>query len=229
MQQCHAALGQPFLPIFGPPGTGKTRMSMELLIHIMQHWPSFSPRPLYVLCSTWTRAALEVMLQAFLERSEGFQCVCVRLGTSEDLPQHADVENLRLGPDAEKLRLIEKRVSPTVPFVLFGTVGKLSHAVDAYWNAVDVLLGKFQIGIQDEFTQVLGPASLPIPRFYVRSAGNDGLFVVAGDTRQLPAFSHSLFPPSTAMLNILRNHRVVSLDTQYRQHQSLGAVPSHFL
>ena len=69
--------------------------------------------------------------------------------------------------------------------------------------------------------------SLPLSGHWFR-ADAQGLFLVGGDTQQLPAFRHSSCPPSTAIRNIIGNHRVVALDTEYRQHLSLGAMASHF-
>ena len=199
---------QPIVPIVGPPGTGKTRVSAELLIHFLRN----SGKSIWSLCTAWTNQAVFVL--ASVCTKYGFEAEFVLVGArhkKDDRSTLDGVTYLSSFIDDGWLLLLES----TKPVIVFATLGMLSRPLAEYWSVFNEIVGRFQRMISDEFTQALQANALHILRFQSDYLENQTLRVVLGDPRQLPAYALSEWNQVTCMRGILCNQKPVLLQDQY--------------
>ena len=199
---------QPIVPIVGPPGTGKTRVSAELLIHFVRN----SGKPIWSLCTAWTNQAVFVLADVCTKY--GFEAEFVLVGArhqKDDRCTVSGVTYLSSFTDEGWLLLLES----TKPVVVLVTIGMLSRPLTEYWTVFNEIVGRFQLMISDEFTQALQANALHLLRFQSDHRENQTLRVVLGDPRQLPAYALCEWNQVTCMRGILCNQKPVLLQDQY--------------
>ena len=76
---------------------------------------------------------------------------------------------------------------------------------------------------------MLEHGALSLPRYFRRSNTLEGIHLVAGDSRQLPAFQHSGKGIHTAMQILFKKTQYfLLLEVQHRHTSNLSALSSHF-
>ena len=199
---------QPIVPIVGPPGTGKTRVSAELLIHFLRN----CDKPIWSLCTAWTNQAVSVLADVCTKY--GFKAEFVLVGTrhqNNDRRTSSGITYLSSFTD-EGWQVI---LRSTKPVVVFATIGMLARPLAEYWTVFNEIVGRFKLIISDEFTQALQANALHLFRFQSDFRENETLRLVLGDPRQLPAYALCEWNQVTCMRGILCNQRPVLLQAQY--------------
>ena len=199
---------QPIVPIVGPPGTGKTRVSSELIVHFVRH----SGKPFWILCTAWTNQAVSVLATVCTKYE--FEAEFVLVGArhkKDDRCSLSRVTYLSSFIDDGWLPILESKKH----VIVFATIGMLSRQLTDYWSVFNEIVGRFLFLISDEFTQALQANALHILRFLSDHRENQTLRVVVGDPRQLPAYALSEWNQVTCMRGILCNQTPVLLEDQY--------------
>lgn len=193
--------------IWGPPGTGKTRVIPEILADTDGD----------VLLGAFTNTALDNILMALLEKNP--QAEFLRIGRSEGSPELAR----RLGERAS--RCFSEDLARTA---------RSARGLRARLDAVPVVAAtahrasahpylrqrEFELTIVDEAGQLTEPLTLGL---LVRARR----FVLIGDDRQLPPVVRtpelrtSLFERLKRQCESERPRAVTLLDTQYRMHPEI--------
>jgi DNA replication ATP-dependent helicase Dna2 len=191
--------------IWGPPGTGKTKVIPEIVRRV--------PAP--VLLGAFTNTAVDKMLLALLDHDPSIRFL--RVGRSSDSPEVAR----RLGAAAGDLFTDDLALK-------YGTVRAVREAlqrapiVAATAHRASTLpylrMRAFEIAIVDEAGQLTEPLTLGLITRARR-------FVLVGDDRQLPpvvrtrGLAHSMFE------RLKRDTSAVTLlETQYRMHPEIMNV-----
>ena len=110
---------QPIVPIVGPPGTGKTRVSAELLSHFIQN----SEEPLWCLCTAWTNQAVYVLADACTKT--GIKADFVLVGSRHQCDQRTLTTVTYLSSFNDEGWDLILRSSKSV--IIFATIGLLSR------------------------------------------------------------------------------------------------------
>ena len=205
---CGSIASQPIVPIVGPPGTGKTRVSAELLIHFLRN----SEKPIWSFCTAWTNQAVFVLAEVCTRY--GFEAEFVLVGARHQKDERSTlpgVTYLSSFTDEGWLPLLQS----TKPVVVLVTIGMLSRPLAEYWTVFNEIVGRFKLMISDEFTQALQANALHLLRFQSDHRENQTLRVVLGDPRQLPAYALCEWNQVTCMRGILCNQSPVLLQDQY--------------
>jgi DNA replication ATP-dependent helicase Dna2 len=191
--------------IWGPPGTGKTKVIPEIVRQV--------PGP--VLLGAFTNTAVDKMLIALLEHDPATRFL--RVGRSSDSPELAR----KIGGDVAEFFTDDLALK-------YGTVRAVKDALQRA-NIVAATAHRastlpylrtraFEMSIVDEAGQLTEPLTLGL---ILRARR----FVLIGDDRQLPpvvrtrGLAHSMFE------RLKRDARAVTmLETQYRMHPEIMAV-----
>ncbi|KAL7421984.1 hypothetical protein Q5752_003756 [Cryptotrichosporon argae] len=231
----------------GPPGTGKTRVIIETIKLLKQHWQI--PHP--ILVCAHTNVAVDNLLEGFAAHG----LVPVRYGASDrvrdDLAQYTLDERVRqhpLGPDIARLEEARKALSATLTYADWkGNTGdaqkeatkarikelrselykKKGIAHQEVLAAADVSFIDFPFVFLDEASMATEPLSLvPLTRGSAQVA-------ILGDHKQLPPVITSDVAQAGGLAismfeRLMHEHHVPSimLDTQYRMHPTISAFSS---
>jgi DNA replication ATP-dependent helicase Dna2 len=193
--------------IWGPPGTGKTRVIPEIVRQVEGH----------ILLGAFTNTAVDKMLLAVLERDSEVRFI--RFGRSSESPEleshlrtlghdPADYFSDDLGRKLGSIKGLRERMKQTRIF-----------AATAHRAASAPFLRSrsFEMALVDEAGQLTEPLTLGL---ILRARR----FVLIGDDKQLPpvvrtkSLSHSMFE------RLKRAGNVTMLDTQYRMHPEIMQV-----
>ncbi len=211
IQAVQRAVGCPvFHLIWGPPGTGKTRVVPEIVGHVSGG----------VLLGAFTNTALDKMLLSVLDVHP--ETPFLRMGRSKDSPELArrlgerapeyfseDLANLIRSPKQLRRRLDQ------IPLVAATAHRGSSHPY---------LRGRsFEMTLIDEAAQLTEPLTLGLVMRARR-------FVLIGDDRQLPpvvrtsGLKSSLFERLKSEVLSGHSDRITLLDIQYRMHPEIMDV-----
>ncbi len=199
--------------IWGPPGTGKTRVIPEIIRRV--------DGP--VLLGAFTNTAVDKMLTTLLDHDPGKKFL--RIGRAQDSPGLAK----RLKDPAEyfsddlAVRLgsthAVRRAMDQAPIV-----GATAHRA---CTMPYLRQRRFEMTIVDEAGQLTEPLTLGVT---LRSRR----FILVGDDRQLPPvvrtkdLAQSMFERLKQNEENSSSHRLTLLDTQYRMHPQIMAVANRF-
>jgi DNA replication ATP-dependent helicase Dna2 len=216
LQAVDSSLEAPvFHLIWGPPGTGKTRVLAEIVAGARERDPKRA-----VLLGAFTNTALDRMLLSLLDRDPGAEFM--RVGRLADSPELA----ARLGVRAsncfsEDLALsTDRAVALRRRMDQIGVVAATAHRAATH----PYVRGRtFGLAIIDEAAQLTEPLTLGLVMRAKR-------FVLIGDDRQLPPVVRSQ-PLGVSMFERMKQSaqreapgRLTLLDTQYRMHPEIMAV-----
>ena len=198
--------------IWGPPGTGKTRIIPEIVSSIAGA----------VLLGAFTNTALDNMLMSLLDREP--EARFLRLGRSESSPELAErlgsraassfSEDLSLA--ASSARDLRSRMD-AIPVIAATAHRASSHPY--------LRQRPFEMAIVDEAGQLTEPLSLGLVMRARR-------FVLIGDDRQLPpvvrtpGLEISLFERLKSQCEAEMPGAITLLDTQYRMHPAIMNIPN---
>lgn len=168
---------QKLVPVWGPPGTGKTHFLASMILGLMEAHAQ-AGRPLRVLITAFTHAAIENVLRkiAELQRDTGL------------------AKNLRLGKAKQwqgmQLATADVVVEKNIPDWVAGhehlALGATVYSGLKVFEEVDY----FDLVIIDEASQLRVPESA-IP---ISLVADDGRLVLAGDHLQLPPIVAGVYP-----------------------------------
>ncbi|MFV1967443.1 MAG: AAA domain-containing protein, partial [Pirellulaceae bacterium] len=164
-----AICNQRVVPVWGPPGTGKTHFLASVILGLATAHVS-TKRPFRVLVSAYTHAAIENLLRKV-----------IALQSSLGLASELQVAKAKAwyGDDELPAKVIdEKQLAKWLRRQTCAVVGATTYACLKAYDK----LPEFDLVVIDEASQVRVPeASVPISL-----AGSDGRLVLAGDHLQLP-------------------------------------------
>jgi len=168
---------QRVVPVWGPPGTGKTHFLASLILGLAGAHAS-AKRPFRVLVSAYTHAAIENLLRKVI-------AVQKSLGLADGL-QVAKVKAWYGDGELSADVIEEKQFAKWLKRQSCAVVGATTYAcLKAYGK-----LPEFDLVVIDEASQVRVPeASVPISL-----SGRDGRLVLAGDHLQLPPIIQGVYP-----------------------------------
>ena len=199
---------QPIVPIVGPPGTGKTRVAAELLVHFLRNLM----KSIWTLCTAWTNQAVYVLAEVCSKYE--FKAEIVLVGA-----RHQNAERCQLPGVTYVSSFTDEKwliiLQSENPVVVFATIGILSRPLTDYWTVFNEIVGRFSLIISDEFTQALQANALHILRFQSDFPENQTLRIILGDPRQLPAYALCEWFQITCMRGILCNASPILLQDQY--------------
>ena len=196
--------------VWGPPGTGKTRVIPEIAVNVSGG----------VLLGAFTNTALDKMLLALLDGYPDYEFI--RMGRSRDSPRLAR----RLGQRASECFSEDLAASIPSPKQLRGRLDRvpLLAATAHRASSHPYLRGRsFEMTIIDEAGQLTEPLTLGLIMRARR-------FVLVGDDRQLPPVVHipglkvSLFERLKNGAIHDKSEHLTLLDMQYRMHPEIMNV-----
>ena len=101
---------------------------------------------------------------------------------------------------------------------IFATLSLLSRPCTEYPSAFNDIVGRCNVIISDEFTQVLQAKGLHLFRYQQNFREHQCLRFVLGDLKQLPAYALSFWYQNTCMRGILSTQLPLSLYDQLCKH-----------
>ncbi|MBI2478244.1 MAG: UvrD-helicase domain-containing protein, partial [Planctomycetia bacterium] len=165
------------VPVWGPPGTGKTHFLASVILGLAAAHLSVG-KPFRVLVSAYTHAAIENLLRKV-----------TALQTSLGLASELQVAKVKAwyGDDELSANVIEeKQLAKWLKRQTCAVVGATTYACLKAYDK----LPEFDLVVIDEASQVRVPeASVPISL-----AGSAGRLVLAGDHLQLPPIVKGVYP-----------------------------------
>jgi len=223
VQAIDAALNAPvFHLIWGPPGTGKTRVVAEIVAHTVALDRVLDRGG--VLLGAFTNTALDKMLMTLLDRDPAARFL--RIGRSTGSPELAE----RLG-DRAASSFSEDLAAGAKSAVALRRAMDGVHIVAATAHRASshpYLRGRrFELTVVDEATQLTEPLTLGL---VMRAAR----FVLIGDDRQLPPvvrserLSVSMFERLKARVETDAPDRLTLLNVQYRMHPEIMGLSNRF-
>ncbi len=194
--------------IWGPPGTGKTRVIPEIVREVK------GP----ILLGAFTNTAVDKMLGAMLDRDPSFRFL--RVGRSSESPELASrlndpgeyfTEDLALRTGTVRAM---KQLLDTAP-VVAATAHRASTIPYLRTRA-------FEMAIVDEAGQLTEPLTLGL---ILRARR----FVLIGDDKQLPPVVRTKSLGLSMFERLKRDGRAITmLDTQYRMHSEIMDLSNRF-
>jgi superfamily I DNA/RNA helicase len=189
-QAYHAICNQRVVPVWGPPGTGKTYFLASVILGLAAAHLA-AKRPFRVLVSAYTHAAIENLLRKVT-------ALQTSLGLANEL-QVAKVKAWYGDGELSANVIEEKQLAKWLKRQTCAVVGATTYACLKAYDK----LPEFDLVVIDEASQVRVPeASVPISL-----AGSRGRLVLAGDHLQLPPIVKGVYPDPPAGQPIL--HRSV--------------------
>jgi DNA replication ATP-dependent helicase Dna2 len=197
---------EPFHLVWGPPGTGKTRVIPRIIEGVE------GP----VLLGAFTNTAVDKMLLALLDRDPSVRFL--RMGRAADSPELAR----RLGDSAADCfseDLAEKRRSVQAVREALNTAPVVAATAHRACTLPYLRRRPFDMAIVDEAGQLTEPLTLGL---ILRSRR----FVLIGDDRQLPPVVRTRALGFSIFERLKREHpgAVTLLDTQYRMHPAIMTI-----
>src|SRR5579884_2290162 len=190
--------------IWGPPGTGKTRVIPEIVRHISGS----------ILLGAFTNTAVDKMLLALLDAAPATRFL--RFGRSSESPElESRLRGLGLDTaDYFSEDLARKLGSVTALKRAFAEISIFAATAHRASTTPFLRTRSFEMAIVDEAGQLTEPLTLGLTLRARR-------FVLVGDDRQLPpvvrtrSLSHSMFE------RLKRGGNVTMLELQYRMHPAI--------
>ena len=224
----HEILRQPWLPVVGPPGCGKTSFStalVRLFVSLVSPERIKSECVIIVLTS-WTQLATQVLTAACMKRLKNKKEVRLFMLGDEWMDFCSKYENASV-VNMKDVEAWKKAVKEPGVLIVSGTVGKFSYVAGSEWTENTTLHGRVLFSIVDEGSTILETNALTLPRYFVDSPESDGVHSYIADNYQLPAFQQSSKPVHTGIYNLIHNHKCLLLDQQFRQPGNLNAFANH--
>lgn len=173
----HAICRQRVVPVWGPPGTGKTHF-LTSAIRALAEAHQQSGRPFRVLVTAFTHAAIENVLRKTVQQ----------MAQAPDAAPMAvaKVKSWR-GEHGQQVQVVEPAVLPVwLEDHPVAVVGATVHSLLKVYDR----LPEFDLVVIDEASQVRVPeAAVPISL-----TGRSGRLVLAGDHLQLPPIIQGVYP-----------------------------------
>ena len=110
------------------------------------------------------------------------------------------------------------QIEESRPVAIFATLSLLARPCTEYPSVFNEIVGRCNVIISDEFTQVLQAKGLHLFRFQQDFREHQCLRFVLGDPKQLPAYALSIWNQITCMRGILSTQRPLSLLDQLCSH-----------
>jgi DNA replication ATP-dependent helicase Dna2 len=189
--------------IWGPPGTGKTRVIPEIVRHIDGD----------VLLGAFTNTAVDKILEALLDADPSMRFL--RIGRSFDSPELAK----RLSDPSEYFSedLAEKYRSVHAVRRALDAAHLVAATAHRACTLPYLRQRRFEMVIVDEAAQLTEPLTLGLTLRGRR-------FVLVGDDRQLPPVVRTRGLAQSMFERLKQSGQITLLDTQYRMHPDIMSV-----
>ena len=151
LPRCLELLKQAFIPVLGPPGTGKTTFMIDFVTWILEEHGSFLEGKKYVLFSAWTNIAVQILADAFLQKNEveDVHLLMIGNGNKEWANRHPEIECLEW---KDSKGFLDEFLQRNGIKIVFATLGTLNQGLAS--EKCEPLHGRCVLSAFDEFAQV---------------------------------------------------------------------------